>query len=53
MDLLKRIGMCLLLLMAVAGVYAQDTKQVFIYCPGERAGLHIAQQSGDSWQDLG
>ena len=53
MDLLKRLGMCLLLLMAVAKGYAQDAKQVFIYCPGERAGLHIAQLSGDSWQDIG
>ncbi len=53
MEKLKRLGMGLLLLVAGIGIYAQDTKQVFIYCPGERAGLHIAQQSGDSWQDLG
>ena len=53
MGKLIGFGMSLLLLMAGARGYAQDTKQVFIYCPGERAGLHIAQQSGDSWQDLG
>ena len=53
MEKLKRFGMGVLLLMAVAKGYAQDAKQVFIYCPGERAGLHIAQRTGDSWQDIG
>ena len=42
MRKLIRFGMGLLLLMAGVEVYAQDTKQVFLYCPGERAGLHIA-----------
>ena len=27
--------------------------QVLIYCPGEREGLHIAQQTAEGWQDLG
>jgi len=34
---------------------AQQTAmpQVFIYCPGERDGLHIAQQTEAGWTDLG
>ena len=34
-------------------VNAQDTKQVFIYSPGEREGLHIAQETADGWQEIG
>ena len=34
-------------------IHAQETRNVFIYCPGERAGLHIAQQVNDSWQEIG
>ena len=34
-------------------VNAQDTKQVFIYSPGERDGLHIAQETADGWQEIG
>ena len=26
--------------------------QVLIYCPGEREGLHIAQQTAEGWQDV-
>ena len=36
-----------------SSVLAQETKQVFIYSPDERAGLHIAQQTADGWQELG
>jgi len=28
-------------------------RRVFIYCPGERAGLRIARQQSDGWQEIG
>jgi hypothetical protein len=42
-------------ILAGSGLYAQtiDTQQVFIYCPGEKQGLHIAVQGDQGWQDLG
>ena len=53
MTILRRLGIALLLMMAASESQAQDSKQVFIYCPNERAGLHIAQQMGEGWQELG
>ena len=39
---------------AVAGVYAQTgNARVFIYSPNEREGLHIAQETGGGWQEIG
>ena len=32
---------------------AQETKQIFVYSPGERAGLHVAVHEGDTWRDAG
>jgi alpha-L-arabinofuranosidase len=32
---------------------AQETRQIFVYSPNERAGLHIAVQTGDTWQEAG
>ena len=49
----KQLGAALLLALSTLAVHAQDTKRVFIYCPGERAGLRIAQQANDSWQEIG
>ncbi len=52
---MKRLLSFLLTLTATIALKAQtaDTKQVFIYCPGERAGLHIAQETADGWQEIG
>ena len=46
-------GIILLAVLSANTTLAQDTKQVFIYCPGERAGLHIAQETADGWQEIG
>ena len=43
----------MLLTMAATKSLAQDQKQIFIYCPNERAGLHIAQQTEAGWQEIG
>ena len=40
-------------MMAATKSLAQDQKQIFIYCPNERAGLHIAQQTEAGWQEIG
>ena len=52
---MKRLFFFVLTLTATLALKAQtaDTQQVFIYCPGEQAGLHIAQPSADGWQDIG
>ena len=39
--------------MVATSISAQDTKQVFIYSPNERAGLHIAQQTDGGWREIG
>jgi len=52
MKQLKHIGIALLAAFTSLSVYAQNS-QVFIYCPGERAGLHIAQQTAEGWQEIG
>ena len=38
---------------AVISVCAQNTQRVFIYSPGERSGLHIAQYTNNGWQEMG
>ena len=49
----------LLALLFVMNAGAQEvtqqaaTQQVFIYSPNERAGLHIAQQTANGWQEIG
>ena len=43
----------MLLMMAATKSLAQDQKQIFIYCPNEKAGLHIAQQTEAGWQEIG
>ena len=52
---MKRFLFLVLTLSAVTALKAQttDSKQVFIYCPGERAGLHMAQQTDEGWQEIG
>ena len=44
-----------LLTTAVLSVNAQEASnpRVFIYSPNERAGLHIAQQTDNGWQEIG
>ena len=44
-----------LLTTAVLSVNAQEAMnpRVFIYSPNERAGLHIAQQTDNGWQEIG
>ena len=37
----------------IANAQEAAVPQVFIYCPGEKDGLHIAQQTATGWQDLG
>ena len=40
--------------LSILNAYAQDTaERVFIYCPGERQGLHIALSTDGGWQELG
>ena len=53
MAIIRHFGMVLLLMMAATKSLAQDQKQIFIYCPNERAGLHIAQQTEAGWQEIG
>ena len=48
-----RFCMGLLLAMTASSLYAQDTRQVFIYSPHEKAGLHIARLADDGWQEIG
>ena len=50
-----RCWLLLACLMATVHVGAQQAAmpQVFIYCPGEREGLHIAQLTEGGWQELG
>ena len=51
---MKSRSWLLSLLTAVAmNVVAQETKKVFLYCPHETAGLHIAQFSDNGWQEIG
>ena len=38
---------------ASISVCAQTTKRVFVYSPGEHAGLHVAQFTHNGWQELG
>ena len=45
MAIIRHLGMILLLTMAATKSLAQDQKQIFIYSPNEKAGLHIAQQT--------
>ena len=45
--------MTLMATFLTVSVNAQDTKQVFIYSPGERDGLHIAQETADGWKEIG
>lgn len=47
------MGFLALFAMMATAVGAQDNKKVFIYSPGERAGLHIAQFANDGWQEIG
>ena len=47
------MGFLALYAMMAMTVCAQDTKKVFIYSPGERAGLHIAQVTADGSQEIG
>ncbi len=35
------------------GTQAQNGDTIFIYCPNERAGLHIALKEDGNWHDLG
>ena len=53
MKRIIRLGMTGLLVVVVIAIHAQETKQVFIYSPSERAGLHIAQQTETGWKELG
>ena len=53
MAIIRHFGMVLLLMMAATKSLAQDQKQIFIYCPNEKAGLHIAQQTEAGWQEIG
>ena len=55
MNNFKRIIAIALTLSAITTLNAQtsDTKQIFIYAPNERAGLHIAQQTDNGWQEIG
>ena len=46
----RLLGLFVSVAMAVC---AQETTKVFIYSPNERAGLRIAQQSGNGWQEIG
>ena len=48
-----KMGFLALFAMMATAVGAQDNKKVFIYSPGERAGLHIAQFANDGWQEIG
>lgn len=52
---MKRLLVTILTISAFITLNAQtiDTQQVFIYCPGERAGLHIAQLTEQGWQEIG
>ena len=38
---------------ASISVCAQTTKRVFVYSPGEHAGLHVAQFTPNGWQEMG
>ena len=53
MKRIIRLGMIGLLVVVAIAIHAQETKQVFIYSPSERAGLHIAQQTETGWKELG
>ena len=53
MKRIIRLGMTGLLVVVAIAIHAQETKQVFIYSPSERAGLHIAQQTETGWKELG
>ena len=53
MGIMRFLGMTLMATFLTVSVNAQDTKQVFIYSPGEREGLHIAQETADGWQEIG
>ncbi len=53
MAINRHFGMVLLLMMAATKSLAQDQKQIFIYSPNEKAGLHIAQQTETGWQEIG
>ena len=46
----RLLGLFVSVAMAVC---AQETTKVFIYSPNERAGLRIAQQLGNGWQEIG
>ena len=48
----RKFVLSLLAIVAMAGS-AQETKQVFIYSPNEKAGLHIAQYTDNIWQEIG
>ena len=50
---LSRTWLLSLFATVAMAVCAQETKRVFIYSPDERAGLHIAQFTADSWQEIG
>ena len=52
---MKRLLLFVLTLTATIALQAQttDAKQVFIYSPGERDGLRIAQLTEQGWQELG
>ena len=56
MTMNKKLLLLLALVSLTNGISAQDASlsdTVFIYCPNERAGLHIAMQEEDGWKDLG
>ena len=50
----KLLTLALVAAHALAAMAQLDaTRRIFIYSPDERAGLHIAVQQGDTWQETG
>ena len=50
---MRQFFLILVAIIMPATLLAQEPQRVFIYSPGEGAGLHIALQEGDTWREAG
>ena len=49
----KFFMICSLLFSVAPQLLAQETRQIFLYAPNERAGLHIASLNDSTWTEIG